>query len=61
MNICQEMLEVLEKPFHGGLDDRDVPRQSRIELFEVHKHLEQTIPEASVQGGEHPLLRYGEI
>jgi hypothetical protein len=46
---------------HRGVDDRDMRRQSRIRPFEVHKHLEQTAPEVSVQRCEHRHPLYEEI
>jgi hypothetical protein len=46
---------------HGDLDDRDVLRQFRIELFEMHEHLEQTVPEVSVEYYEHRFVHYREI
>jgi hypothetical protein len=33
---------------HQGLDEWTVPLQSRIELFDVHKHVHQTVPEICV-------------
>jgi hypothetical protein len=46
---------------HAGLDGRAVSLQSRIRLFEIDKHVQQTVLTIWVQFGWHQLFRSREI
>jgi hypothetical protein len=49
------------KFYHGGLDDWARSLQSRIEPFEIYKHVHQTVFAICLQSREYPLSRSREI